>query len=64
MGFLIQGLGCANPIKFAMSPFRERRILTMIWNVLVVLALSLHIVFEGMAVGKYGSHTKWPIISV
>ena len=46
-----------------MPPSRERRILTTIRNVLVVLALSLHSVFEGMAVGKYVSHTKWPIIS-
>jgi zinc transporter ZupT len=32
---------------------KEQRILTTIRNVLVVLALSLHSVFEGMAVGEF-----------
>ena len=32
---------------------REKNILTSIRNFLIVLALSIHSVFEGMVIGKY-----------
>ena len=43
-------------IKAKTNTDRERKVLFSVRNFLIVLALSVHSIFEGMAIGKYSQN--------